>query len=118
MVCASDKISDLLTKLNPYACFRIEAFDSAAAVELAVRTAQAVAAGNKREGAPGETPWSKVKFDRQIVAVAIVDKASEIISDDPHLKAIGERWGIKLTSVEDLPPPHPPSRNPQDLPEN
>jgi len=55
--------------------------------------------------APAETPWAKVKFDRfdrQIVAIAIVSGASEIISDDPDVKNIGERWGIGVTSVEDL----------------
>ena len=50
-------------------------------------------------------PWTKVKFDRQIVAIALVNGASEIISDDPHVKAIGERWGVKVTSVDDLPIP-------------
>jgi hypothetical protein len=80
-------------------------FDSAAAVELGVRTAKAIAAGDKRESAPADTPWTKVKFDRQIVVIAIVNGASEIISDDPHVKALGERWGMKVTSVDDLPVP-------------
>lgn len=73
--------------------------------ECAYQTARAIAAGDKREGAPAETPWTKVKFDRQIVAIAIVNGASEIISDDPHVKALGERWGIRVTSVDDLPIP-------------
>jgi hypothetical protein len=107
LVCITpDKIADLITQLNASFWFRIEAFDSAAAVELGVRTAKAIAAGDKREGAPADTPWTKVKFDRQIVAIAIVSGASEIISDDPHVKAIGERWGVKVTSVEDLPVPN------------
>lgn len=106
LVCISpDKIADLLTQLNASIWFRVEAFDSAAAVELAVRTANAIAAGDKRESAPADTPWTKVKFDRQIVAIAIVNGASEIVSEDPHVKAIGERWGIKVTSVDDLPIP-------------
>ena len=106
LVCIShDRIPDLLTQLNASIWFRIEAFDSAAAVELAIRTASAIAAGDKRERALAETPWAKIKFDRQIVAIAIVNGATEIISDDPHVKAVGERWGIKVTSVEDLPIP-------------
>jgi predicted nucleic acid-binding protein len=106
LVCISpDNITDLLAQLNASIWFRVEAFDSAAAVELGVRTARAITAGDKREGAPADTPWTKVKFDRQIVAIAIVNGASEIISDDPHVKALGERWGIKVTSVDDLPIP-------------
>lgn len=97
-----EKVNPLLDQLNSSIWFRIEAFDAAAAIELAVRTAKGRAAGDKREGLPTETPWAKVKFDRQIVAVAIVNGVSEIISDDTDVKAIGERWGLKVISVEDL----------------
>jgi hypothetical protein len=96
LVCLpQEKIADLLVQLNASAWFRVEAFDASAAVELAIRTAQAIAAGDKREGLPGDTPWTKVKFDRQIVAIALVNGASEIVSDDPHVKAIGERWAFR-----------------------
>jgi hypothetical protein len=105
LVCLSpEKIGDLLTELNASVWFHVESFDSVAAVELAVRTSKAIAAGDKREGL-ADAPWTKVKFDRQIVAIAIANGASEIISDDPHIKAVGERWGIKVTSVDDLPIP-------------
>lgn len=97
-----EKVTPLLDQLNSSIWFRIEAFDAAAAVELGMRIAQARAGGDKREGLPSETPWAKVKFDRQIVAIAIVSGASEIISDDPDVKTIGERWGIKVVSVEQL----------------
>ena len=104
-VCISpEKITELLVQLNASIWFRIEAFDSAAAVELGIRTANAVAAGDKREGL-SDAPWTKVKFDRQIVAIAITCGATEIISDDPHIRAIGDRWGMKVTSVEELPIP-------------
>jgi hypothetical protein len=72
-------------------------------VELGIRTAQAIKAGDKREGL--QSDWTKIKFDRQIVAIALVSGASEIISDDGDVAAIGERWGIKVTSIEDLPLP-------------
>lgn len=39
------------------------------------------------------------------MAIALVNGASEIISDDPDVKAVGERWGVRVTSVEDLPVP-------------
>ncbi|MEO8126586.1 MAG: hypothetical protein ABI822_05795 [Bryobacteraceae bacterium] len=97
-----EMVTPLLDQLNSSKWFRIEPFDAAAAVELALRIAKSRADGDKREGLPSETPWAKVKFDRQIVAIAIVSRASEIISDDPDVKTIGERWGIKVSSVEDL----------------
>jgi hypothetical protein len=99
-----ERIHELLAQLNGSVWFRVEAFDAAAAVELGIRTSRAIAAGDKREGLK-DAHWTKVKFDRQIVAVAMVNQASELISDDPHIKAIGERWGLKVTSIEDLPIP-------------
>jgi hypothetical protein len=100
----SDKIADLLVQLDTSRWFRVEAFDAAAAVELATRTAAALAAKEKREGLE-VTPWQKIKFDRQIVAIAIVSGATELISDDPDVDHIGKRWGIRVSSVADLPIP-------------
>jgi len=97
-----DKVSSLIDQFNSSIWFRVESFDVAAAIELGTRTAKAIAQGDKREGLPAETPWAKVKFDRQIVAIAIVTGASEIISDDGDVKAIAERWGVKVLSLEDL----------------
>jgi hypothetical protein len=55
LVCISpDKIADLPTQLNASIWFRIEAFDSAGAVELAIRTANAIAPDDKRECDSGQ----------------------------------------------------------------
>jgi hypothetical protein len=75
----------------------------AAAIELGLRTAKAIAAGDKREGIQAD--WTKIKFDRQIVSIAIVANASQIISEDGDIAAIGERWNIPVTSIEELPVP-------------
>ena len=107
-----EQIANLLAVLNVSAWFRVEAFDTVAAVELAIRTAKAIAGGDKKEGSLAD--WAKVKFYRQIVSIAIVNNASELISDDPHVAAIGDKWGFKITSADDLPlppelvPPPPP----------
>lgn len=62
-----------------------------------------MAAGDKREGLQAD--WTKIKFDRQIVAIALVVNATEIISDDGDIAAVGERWNIPVTSIEELPLP-------------
>jgi predicted nucleic acid-binding protein len=98
-----EKTDELLKQLRSSPWFLIEAFDSAAAVEVGQRTAKAIAGGDKREGLTAD--WTKVKFDRQIVAIALVAGATEIISDDGDVRAIGERWGIKVSSIKDLPLP-------------
>ena len=97
------KVDELLKHIRSSPWFKVEAFDSAAAVELGLRTAKAMAAGDKREGLQAD--WTKVKFDRQILAIALVAGASEVISDDGDIIAIGERWGLQVSSVEDLPIP-------------
>ncbi len=97
------KADELLKKIKSSPWFKVEGFDAAAAVELGLRTAAAIAAGDKREGLQAD--WTKVKFDRQIVSIALVVGASEIISDDGDVAAIGERWGVQVRSVEDLPLP-------------
>jgi hypothetical protein len=60
--------------------FRIAEFGVRAAVEVANWTARAIADGDKREGV--NSPWQKVKFDRQICAIGKVEGASAIYSDD------------------------------------
>ena len=103
LVRAGDRIDEFLKLLRTSPWFRIEPFDSAAAVALAKRTAKAIAEGDKREGLQAD--WTKVKFDRQIVTIAIVCGATTILSDDADVRAIGERWGLKVVGIEDLPVP-------------
>ena len=55
--------------LNGSRCFRIEPFDERAAVELAAMTREAMAAGDLRAGT--DATRAKLKFDRQIVAIAL-----------------------------------------------
>ena len=98
-----DKADELLKRIKGSPWFRVEGFDAAAAVELGLRTARAMAAGDKREGSQAD--WTKVKFDRQIVSIAMVVGASEIISDDGDVAAVCERWGFPFRSIESLPIP-------------
>ena len=70
---------------------------------MVLRTAKAIADGDKREGLQAD--WTKVKFDRQIVAIAIANGANQILSNDPDVSAIGKRWGIDVIGVQDLPIP-------------
>lgn len=80
--------------------FRIAGFDERAAVEFAATQAERIASGQKNEGATR----AKAKFDDQIVAIAAVEGASVIYSDDPHIKKLaGSRFVV--IGVADLPLP-------------
>jgi predicted nucleic acid-binding protein len=98
-----DKTDALLKQIKTSPWLRVEGFDSAAAVELGIRTSRAIAAGDKREGL--QCDWTKIKFDRQIIAIAIVANADVVISDDGDIAAIGERWGVKVQGIDELPLP-------------
>jgi hypothetical protein len=65
----------------------------------------ATARGGKRLPAPAETPWQKVKYDRQIVAISKIHNAHTIYSNDDHIRAIAEDMRIKVIPCWDLPLP-------------
>lgn len=90
-----------LDRLNSSAAFRIVPFDQRATVEVAAMTRDALVAGNKRGGAQGT--WAKVKYDRQIVAIAKVDGADIIYSDDDDVRRIGMQSGLAVRRIAELP---------------
>ena len=94
-----------LDEINGRACFKIVAFDQRAAIEAALRMADALKAKDKRSGTL--SPLHKVKFDRQIVAIAKVESAKTIYSDDKDMAKYAEQSEISIIKVEDLPLPPP-----------
>jgi len=55
--------------------------------------------GDKKEGSLN---WSKVKFDRQIVAIARVEGAERIYSNDDDIKRLGASDSIEVMMLDDL----------------
>ena len=79
---------------------KISSFDKRAAVELASMTREALAQGDKRSGS--DEPYQKVKFDRQIIAIAKVEGENTLYSNDVELKTFAERAGIRLVTIAKL----------------
>jgi hypothetical protein len=98
----------IVEELQKYAVFSVEPFDTRAALEVAAMTREALAGGNKK--GKSNAPWQKVKYDRQIVAIAKVHGATEIYSDDEDVAAICARAKIRVVRLVDLPLP---PENPQ-----
>ena len=99
---------EYLTILGKQSCFRVASFDERAAVEAAVRTFQARARG-QRKGGPTEASKTKIKFDRQIAAVATVEGATAIYSDDSDVRSYAREAGMQAYALADLPlPPEEP----------
>lgn len=93
----------IIEHLNKFSVFRIEAFDTRAAIEVAAMTRNAIDKGSKK-GASASV-WAKIKYDRQIVAITKVCGAKTIYSDDKDIRAIAKLAGIKVIGLADLPLP-------------
>ncbi len=93
----------IIEQLNKHAVFRIEPFDTRAAIEVAAMTRNAIDSGNKK-GNTAAT-WTKIKYDRQIVAIAKVCGATAIYSDDRDIRNIAKLVNIKVIGLADLPVP-------------
>lgn len=97
---ASEEIVHLLEQ---HATFRIEPFDTIAAIELAAMgRADLKKPKSKRDDA---ATYAKLKYDRQIVAIAKIHGASAIYSDDGDLRRLAIQEGISVVGLADLPLP-------------
>jgi hypothetical protein len=99
---------DYLTIIGKQSCFRVSSFDERAAVEAAVRTYQARQRGQRKGGNP-DAAKAKIKFDRQIVAIAAVEGATAVYSDDADVIAYAREAGMEGYRLADIPlPPEDP----------
>lgn len=103
LVKAGQGAGEVKQQLGALARVRVVPFDELAAVELAAMTIEIAAGGDKRGG--DAQPWQKVKFDRQIIAIARVAQASLLYADDANLVATARRMGMTAISTWELPVP-------------
>jgi predicted nucleic acid-binding protein len=94
----------LVSAIQRSSAFRVGAFDTRAAIELAQMTNALLVTAHDRREAQTATA-AKIKFDRQIVAIAKVHAATAIYSDDGQLIAFAEANGLRCIRVADLPVP-------------
>jgi predicted nucleic acid-binding protein len=81
----------------------VKPFDTVAAIELAAREVEDRLKHGKRAGSA--SPWSKLRFDRQIVAIAKANGAARIYSDDEDVMKFATRLGIEVIRTWQLPLP-------------
>jgi len=95
----------ILDKIHATHVFKVQPFDEIAAIEVAMMTG---VGGIKTKGQATLETKAKVKYDRQIIAIAKVNNIKTIYSDD---KALGEKAranGITVRTTADLPLPELP----------
>lgn len=84
--------------------FKLLPFDRRAAAECAQLERYARAQGIGKQGG-SSAPWQKVKVDRQILAIALVNQADLLISMDSDLVAMAAYCELETASVGDLETP-------------
>jgi hypothetical protein len=99
-----------LAIFNTNAAFRICDFDQRAAIQVALMAQEA----GDRARNPQDT-YAKIKYDRQIAAIAKVQGASAVYSDDANVRNYARRLGMAAVALADLPLPPPPQVTGPDL---
>jgi predicted nucleic acid-binding protein len=87
--------------LDRSARFELAAFDERAAIENAATLAEAIAKGDKRSGL-ADTPWQKIKVDRQVVAIAKSRNASVIYSTDSDIATLARESGLPVCHLAEI----------------
>lgn len=98
---AAPKYLDIITRSK---FFRVAEFGQRATVEAAEITREAINKGGRRGAAPDAT-WAKVKFDRQIVAIARSVGATTIYTNDDQLAKHARAVGLIAFQPDELPEP-------------
>ena len=91
---------NVVEKIKEFAVFEILPFDELAAIELAIMTRNAIDAGDKKSGSIDV--WNKVKFDRQIMAIARVRQATALYTDDAGLRKLASKLDMTIFGIVDL----------------
>jgi len=110
LVHAAAAMQTYLEILNGQAAFRIAPFDQKAAIEAALAMSDAIRRGGHRvDAANPDVTKTKIKFDRQIVAIAKAEGAHSVYSDDEDVHRYATQAGLKAhrTCELDLPPEDP-----------
>lgn len=95
------KTHEIVEELNKSSVFKIVSFDALAAIEVALMSRAALDGGRKARSSDADT-FAKVKYDRQIIAMAKVARATAIYSDDKGLRTMAEQAGIPVIGLADL----------------
>lgn len=92
-----------LAIMNKSKAFKVVGFDAKSAIEVAIMAGHSVK-GEKGKAATKET-YAKLKYDRQIVAIAHTEGASTFYTDDQRQTNLAKRLGMTVRGLGDLPIP-------------
>lgn len=110
LVHAGDAMQPYLDIMNGQSAFRIAPFDQKAAIEAALSMSDAIGRGGHRvDAAHPDATKTKIKFDRQIVAIARAEGAHAVYADDAHIHHYAKQAELDAYKTADLelPPEDP-----------
>ncbi len=103
LVLAGNDAPEYLNRLGEKKNLLVKPFDEKAAIELAAIELEDRKGTSKR--GPSSRPWTKVRFDRQIIAIARTNGVKRIYSDDEDLRKYAAKVGIEVVRTWELPLP-------------
>ena len=108
---AGNAAPEYTEKLRKSSHFNIVPFDDKSAIEASLIIAQAIKDGDKKRGSSDS--WSKVKYDIQILAIAISSQAKTLYTNDKGLTNQARSKNLEVIGVHQL--PDPPEDNQMDF---
>ncbi|HEY8571237.1 hypothetical protein [Phenylobacterium sp.] len=92
-----------LAMMNQSKAFKVVPFDAKSAIEVAIMGGHMVK-GETSKAATGGT-YAKLKYDRQIVAIAATEGATTFYTDDVGQRSLALRLGMSVRGLAEIPIP-------------
>jgi len=115
LVYAEDAGPEYFEQIRRSRAFRIEPFDDRAAAEVAIMIRTDLRKLGRKRGRQVLDTWAKVKFDRQIVAIAKVNGVTALYSDAKGVRSFADSSHLATFGIADLPLPASASQMPLDF---
>lgn len=100
LVGVDEAAAEWLNTLDKKRSVFVAPFDRRCAFECSLLDKAAMGIGDKRSGR--KEPWQRIKVDRQIVAVAKVNQATILVTNDDGLRATATDAAITVHRVHEL----------------
>jgi predicted nucleic acid-binding protein len=99
LIGAGKALNQYVQKLSGQSCFKLLPFDEKAAIECALL------ADSENRALDAVATKAKLKFDRQILAIALSEGIETIYTDDDHLAKLAMRKGLAAIKIDEVPIP-------------
>ena len=102
LVGAGKNLNMYMNTINGSSCFRILPFEEKAAIECAILGSKELQKGES----DSNITKAKLKFDRQILSIALAEGIKTLYSDDIHLAKLCSKYDINVIKIHEVPIPY------------